>query len=425
MKSRSKVSTVLVTPSMESPSGKTIFSSAFSYFSTNALLKFCFLIAGVLSFSVSNAQSRTITSAGAWSSTTIWSGGLIADAIGENTTINNNQGTITVGTDYTVGSIDMNSGNTLTISSGVIFNVGQSGVPKNLSSANTATINVIGTLIIWGDLVVGNNLDLNVSAGGTLIIKGNVTLGTGGDLVISGNVQIDGNFTGANDTDLIVNGSVTVGGNLSVGNNSDPSGSGTVSVGGTCSDGSSAFCGVGPLPIKLISFSDNILANGISIDWVTSTEKDFDYFLLERAPSTLDFKAITQVEGKGGLDMTTSYSFLDISPNSGKNYYRLKSVDLDGTFTYSNVILAEWSSNSNVNIYPNPIQNRSFSIDLSDAVTSPETVGVYESRGYLVFETPITSMRSTIDLPENIKSGVYLVKVTSSGGQHVSRIVVP
>lgn len=410
MKSRSKVSTVFMTPLTDSAAGKTIFSSARSSFSLNTLLKFCFLIAAVLSFSVSNGQSRTIIAGGNWSSTTIWSGGLIADAIVENTTLNNNlapnpPSTVTVDANYTVGSIDMNSGNTLTINSGVTLNVGEDGFPKDLTSANATTINVVGTLIIWGDLLVGQNLTLNVSAGGVLIIKGNVT--------------------GGNNTALVINGAVTIEKALSVGNGSTATGSGSVWVKGTCSDGNSAFCGVGPLPIKLISFSNSVVANGVAVDWVTSMEKDFDYFLLERAASTLNFTAIAQVEGKGGLDMTASYSFLDISPNSGKNYYRLKSVDLDGTFTYSDVILAEWSSGNNVSIYPNPIQNRSFSIDLSDAVTSPETLGVYESRGYLVFETALTSMRSTIDLPENIKSGVYVVKVTSSGGQHVSRIVVP
>lgn len=425
MKSRSKVSTVFMSPSMDAATGKAIFSLAFRYLSSNILLKFCLLMAAVFSFSVSNAQSRTITAAGDWSSTTIWSGGLIADAIVENTSFNNNLGTVAVDLNYTVGGIDMNNGNTLTVNSGVTFNVGDSGFPKNLSTSNTATINVIGKLVIWGDLVISNALVLNVSPGGELIIKGNVNLGNNSALSISGAATITGNFVGGTNTNLVVDGTVAIGGNLTVGNNSVPSGSGTVSVGGTCADGSSAFCGVGPLPIKLISFSNTVLANGVAVDWITSMEKDFDYFLLERAASTLDFTAIAQVEGKGGLDITVSYSFLDISPNIGKNYYRLKSVDLDGTFTYSDVILAEWNSNDNVSIYPNPVQNRSFNINLSDAVTSPETLGVYEARGYLIFETALTSMRSTIDLPENIKSGVYLVKVTSSGGQHVSRIVVP
>lgn len=425
MKSRSKVSTVFMTPLTDSAAGKTIFSSARSSFSLNTLLKFCFLIAAVLSFSVSNGQSRTIIAGGNWSTVTTWSGNLIADEIGENTSFNNNLGTVTVDLGYTVGGINMNNGNTLTINSGVTFNVGQSGFPQDISTANTATINVIGKLVLWGNLVISNKLVLNVSPGGELIINGNVNLGNNSALSISGAATITGDFVGGSNTNLVVDGTVAIGGNLTVGNNSIPTGSGTVSVGGTCSDGNSAFCGVGPLPIKLISFSNSVVANGVAVDWVTSMEKDFDYFLLERAASTLNFTAIAQVEGKGGLDMTASYSFLDISPNSGKNYYRLKSVDLDGTFTYSDVILAEWSSGNNVSIYPNPIQNRSFSIDLSDAVTSPETLGVYESRGYLVFETALTSMRSTVDLPENIKSGVYVVKVTSSGGQHVSRIVVP
>src|SRR5688572_6735925 len=95
------------------------------------------------------AQTRTITGPGTWSNTGIWSGGLIADEIGENADFSNNIGEVTVDADFTIGSVTMGNGNTITINSGFSLNLGQAGTPKSMTIGNTGTINVIGTLIIW------------------------------------------------------------------------------------------------------------------------------------------------------------------------------------------------------------------------------------------------------------------------------------
>jgi hypothetical protein len=225
------------------------------------------VIASVLIIGTSiQSPANTITSAGNWDNSGIWSGSNIADNVSEDATMNSNLGTITVRNtfNYIVGIVTMGNGNTLTIANGGTLNVGASGDAKNLMTDNSTAINVHGTLIIWGDLIVNNDLTLVVT--GTLIVKGNVTMNNGGNLNISGNVTIDGDFTGGNNTALTVDGTVSVGGNLSVGNGSTVAGGGTVTVAGTCSDGSSTFCGTGPLPVKLLFFK--AISNNDSMELV-------------------------------------------------------------------------------------------------------------------------------------------------------------
>ncbi len=210
-------------------------------------------------------------------------------------------------------------------------------------------------------------------------------------------------------------------------------GSNLISVGGTeywrASDGDIVGVGTlqpnGTLPITLFSFSATKTENGIQIVWITAMEKNFDYFQLERATEDLIFTAVARIEGQGGLDINTSYLYIDASPQRGKNYYRLKSVDVDESFEYSPVIVMEWNRvNQGISIYPNPTVNRSFTVGLDDVMTSPVSLSLFETRGYLFFETMLNSTSSTINLPDHIREGIYFVKLSSPKGQRTVRVVV-
>ena len=109
------------------------------------------------------------------------------------------------------------------------------------------------------------------------------------------------------------------------------------------------------LPIKLSKFEAE--ANGCNIDlkWVSESEEDFDYFNLEWSGDGQDFRSIKIVEAIGG-DFTQVYKHQD-SDASSYNYYRLKMVDLDGSYEYSDVVQArpECENTHEIDIYPNPI----------------------------------------------------------------------
>jgi hypothetical protein len=181
----------------------------------------------------------------------------------------------------------------------------------------------------------------------------------------------------------------------------------------------------GTLPITLISFSATKTEKGIQLDWITAMEKSFNYFQLERAAEDLNFTTLDRIEGKGGLDINTSYLYVDASPQRGKNYYRLKSVDADESLEYSPVIVMEWNRvNQGISIYPNPTVNRSFTVELDDVMISPVSLSLFETRGYLFFETMLNSTSSTINLPDHIHEGIYFVKLSSPTGQKTVRVVV-
>jgi len=93
-----------------------------------------------------------------------------------------------------------------------------------------------------------------------------------------------------------------------------------------------------PLPIELISFTGSNEGNRNLLKWATGSETNNDYFAIERSGNKNQFKTIGTVKGAGNSTQIVSYSFSDNNPFSGINYYRLKQVDYNNEFSYSQVI---------------------------------------------------------------------------------------
>ncbi|GAB4253656.1 MAG: hypothetical protein Kow0079_09420 [Vicingaceae bacterium] len=92
------------------------------------------------------------------------------------------------------------------------------------------------------------------------------------------------------------------------------------------------------LPITLLSFTGESKNSFNILNWITSTEINNDYFLIERAGDNLVFEVIGKVSGAGNANYNIHYQFTDEHPINGNNYYRLKQVDFDGKYAYSNII---------------------------------------------------------------------------------------
>jgi len=74
------------------------------------------------------------------------------------------------------------------------------------------------------------------------------------------------------------------------------------------------------------------------IDWTTLSEKNNDYFTLERSSNGVDFRPITAMKGTGTSNTQRTYLYKDMNPMRGVSYYRLTRTDFDGTFKRSKVI---------------------------------------------------------------------------------------
>ncbi len=124
-------------------------------------------------------------------------------------------------------------------------------------------------------------------------------------------------------------------------------------AGDLCSYSYTPIGGVVVLPITLVNFSGTALKNGHNrINWTTSSEINNDFFELEKSENGIDFESFSRQNGAGNSNTTIRYLDYDKSDQE-ITYYRLKQVDFDGEFTYSDIISIT-NNNNQFKVYPNP-----------------------------------------------------------------------
>lgn len=108
------------------------------------------------------------------------------------------------------------------------------------------------------------------------------------------------------------------------------------------------------LPIELLSFNATCKNSIVALDWITTTEINNDYFVIEKSLNGQDFTPIATVLGNGTSYTTHYYTTIDENPNLGINYYRLKQIDYNGEYTYSDIVSIDVKKNENkVIVYEN------------------------------------------------------------------------
>jgi len=144
------------------------------------------------------------------------------------------------------------------------------------------------------------------------------------------------------------------------------------------------------LPVELLALEGQNKGDYNQLYWKTATEQNSDYFEVQRSTNGTDFIRLGQVEAAGTSLQVRSYDFQDNRPHIGIGYYRLKMVDTDGSFTYSNVVAIAISLRDNVAVFPVPTSH-ALNVVYDAAVTGEITVNVVDALG----KTLMTNVENT------------------------------
>jgi photosystem II stability/assembly factor-like uncharacterized protein len=183
--------------------------------------------------------------------------------------------------------------------------------------------------------------------------------------------------------------------------------------------GSGVFMSTNPIPVELISFRASLNERLVQLNWQTATETNNSGFEVLRSTDNITFSSLGFVKGAGNSSSPKFYSFDDTEIQSGvRYYYKLKQIDFDGSFTYSNTIEiaiplpSTFSLNQN---YPNPF-NPSTVIEFS----LPENVGnvklsIYNTLGEKVAELVNTALIAGKYQyqwnAQNVATGMYIYEL--------------
>lgn len=114
---------------------------------------------------------------------------------------------------------------------------------------------------------------------------------------------------------------------------------------------------LGVLPVKLISWEAIAGKDKVQLQWKTSMEENASHFVIERSADGTNFTPLHTVDAKGNSQVEVSYSKDDEHPLTGRSYYRLKMVDVDGKTEYSVVRTVMLAIQPTAKIIGNPVQN--------------------------------------------------------------------
>jgi hypothetical protein len=184
-----------------------------------------------------------------------------------------------------------------------------------------------------------------------------------------------------------------------------------------------------PLPIELTDFSGTAEADYNHLKWITASENNNDYFTLERSTDGVTFTELGRVDGAGNSVQLVNYSFNDVNPYEGTNYYRLKQTDFNGQYSYSGMISLDFHRGhmSVNNIHPNPTNgevNFDFATPEETEIhyTITDVTGRVVADEYRIVKAGVNTI-GTLIAEEG--AGVYSLKIVEEkhGFISVSRIV--
>ncbi len=179
--------------------------------------------------------------------------------------------------------------------------------------------------------------------------------------------------------------------------------------------------GSAALPIELTYFDAVLVEDKVELLWETVTEINNDYFIVERSTDAENWEYVGEIEGAGNSVENLYYSLVDEKPLKGTSYYRLKQVDFDLNYTYSNIeVIENNTGNYSLTAFPNPTKNditidlstvENYEIELLNNIGQKIMTNYNENSGQVKL--------SMEDLPE----GLYFVNVKTGGTTQVLKVI--
>lgn len=172
------------------------------------------------------------------------------------------------------------------------------------------------------------------------------------------------------------------------------------------------------LPVELSYFEASKQGRNVLLSWRTASEQNSDYFDIEHSSDGLAFTSVGRRNGSGTSNEPREYTFVHNRPVSGLNYYRLKQVDFNGKFSYSDItsvlMTATPTRQKRLNISPNPFDNELTINWMDDKQRNEVWITISDLSGRNRYELYRGTVNRSITLSTaqlNLSRGMYVLTV--------------
>lgn len=179
------------------------------------------------------------------------------------------------------------------------------------------------------------------------------------------------------------------------------------------------------LPVNFTYIKAAEKGGQVQVDFGVGTESEIAEYVIERSGDGRLYSSIGSVPAA----RRSSYSFSDIKPIAGANFYRIRAVEINGGGKYSTVANINLSkAGQGIGVYPSIVKNNQFTLQISNLPAGSYRMNIHNAVGQLVVSRNInhngSSSTQTVNLPAGIQKGMYKVKLTGAAETAVTTIVV-
>lgn len=313
-------------------------------------------------------------------------------------------------------SVDLTSSKVYLYDNATMMSTGSSSTPINLSGTSQIVIGNGSQTSSAAFTVSGPTLTLIGHNAGVTVANVNNSYNNWANFAYSPSVNANSNASTSYSTQ---NNNMNCGGSY-------PHSCGNPSVYGPAAMSSGGVVRGGTLPVVLVDFTA-VLTNDktISLSWDTHTEVNSNRFDIERSADGASWTTIGSVAAKGNSAMPVSYSFSDQHPLSGTGFYRIRMIDLDNSFGYTDVKVVRTAVISAVSFFPNPAREY-VNVAFGATANSEVTVRLINGSGQLMQEKRAVGGNGTVVsfAVGNYAPGLYILSVVGTDGKQESRQLV-
>ena len=183
------------------------------------------------------------------------------------------------------------------------------------------------------------------------------------------------------------------------------------------------------LPVELLRFSTSVKSDLVTLNWATASEENNAGFEVQRSTDGKTFQTLTFVEGQGTTHEQQEYNFDDKDLRSEQlYYYRLKQIDYDGQFEYSEIITAQLAGNTIKGTFaPNPTANGQTVLNYSAVDNGQLGLEVYDAAGKQMTQQTHQVLRGDNRLSLNLSdlgTGMFFVKMQQNGQSTYQKLIL-
>lgn len=171
-----------------------------------------------------------------------------------------------------------------------------------------------------------------------------------------------------------------------------------------------------PLPVTLVSFGISAEEENVRLNWTTTSEVNSEQFEIQRSADGKKWSALGTVKAKGESSTREEYTYLDEQPKAGDNFYRLKMIDQDQTFTYSSIKNIKMNGAADVVAYPNPAEN-DLTVTITDWKRVKSITGI-DINGNKLYEHG--RPKSEVINIRELKKGVRILRLIYEDGSTIA-----